>query len=216
MMRRKLAIVPALLLLAGCTDTADSIAREYRNANNEGIDAMMMITDNNRAKRMTSRVLKPLQGRYEAISKRLEIWKSNRATNKELVQEIYSSDSVHLYLAELPVNRQRFTLEMTRLRNLVNQYIEREQALRREEGKDEFDFDPKELCPDLYDLVNNPQVLDPLRKQLDKGELVREIEGFNNIKVADYPKLHEIFRAKREVFAPKQEFELVMAPEIQK
>ena len=76
MMRR---IVPLLFLLtgAGCVDNADSIAREFRNANNEVLDAMMMVTSEAQAGRMKIRVFAPLGDRLKFIERKLDIMDTN-------------------------------------------------------------------------------------------------------------------------------------------
>ena len=51
MKKRCLLVLCLVAGLSGCTDTIDSVTREYRNANNEAIDAMMMVTSEARAGR---------------------------------------------------------------------------------------------------------------------------------------------------------------------
>ena len=113
-MKTRLILVVILLgMLAGCTDTADSISREYRNQINEGLDAMMLVTNEATAKRMNVRVFKPMGERFTDIDRRLGIVRANRA-KKEFVTEFFESDSVHMYIGEIYLNRKRFELELLR------------------------------------------------------------------------------------------------------
>src|SRR5205085_8117771 len=131
----------------------------------------------------TIRVFKPLQKRYEGINNKLKIVKSNRE-KFEYAKEVLESDGFHLYLSDLQVNGQRFALEILRLRNLRNQYVERERELLMAEGEADPGFiDPKRVCPWIHDLVEvqvggmgggggGGDVLSSLRDNLTKPELI--------------------------------------------
>jgi hypothetical protein len=67
----------------------------------------------------------------------------------ELMKEILTSDSVHLYLSDLELNAQRFTLEMLRIKRVVNELVEREKEI---QGADVV-VSPKDVCPYLLNLV---------------------------------------------------------------
>ena len=116
MMNRCLLLI-LLLGIVGCTDTADTVMLEYRNLDNEALDAMMMVTDGNQATRMDLRIFKDLRNRYDRIDKKLNIMMINR-TSKELVQEVYESTGIIMYVHESNLNRDRYKLEADRIRNL--------------------------------------------------------------------------------------------------
>jgi hypothetical protein len=204
MMRR---IVPLLFLLtaAGCVDNADSIAREFRNANNEGLDAMMMVTSEAQAGRMKIRVFAPLGDRLKFIERKLDIMDTNLGA-KALAREILTSDGMHLYLAELQVNGQRYGLEMTRLRNLYEQYLERERELLRARGEPANNVQGQEVCPELHAIVVTGTTIKPLEQQLKSPKV---LDWMNNWAGRVDEKTMKIFKAKRELFAPKVDFKLV-------
>jgi len=185
-MKPRILIITILLgFLAGCTDTADTVSREYRNQINEGLDALMFVTSEESAKQMSLRVFKPMGDRFTDIDRRLGIVRSNR-TKKEFVTEFFESDSVHMYLSEISINRQRFALEKTRLRDLVQQYKKR-----------------NEECPDLLTLVDDGGVMGPLKTQLEQPKINEYISSFGEWKVDNFPELLAKFKAKREKFAPR-------------
>ena len=188
-MKKRCLLVLALLAgLAGCTDTVESVTREYRNANNEAIDAMMMVTSEARAGQMTARVFKPSVERYKAIDSRLNIVQNNRL-NHDFVVETFESAGLHLYLTELEVNQQRFSLEMIRLRNLTNQ--------EKDAGRE---------CPNLLELLSPSGPLASLRTQLTNPKLPDMMGRFPNLKnVKDYEKLYQVFAKKREGYRLKQD-----------
>jgi hypothetical protein len=191
MTRIRLSLLILPLALVGCVDNVDSVSREYRNANNEAVDAMMMITDDTRAAQMTRRIFKRMKDRYDALDRKVEIIKDNR-DKKDFVKEVYESDSLHIYLTELEVNRERYQLEIMRLKDLVKQL-----------GGD------RENCPNLYDLCYKDDVLSTLRKQLTDAKLAKYIDQFPSWKVGDLPGLYAKFEAKRKVFGSKRMIVLV-------
>jgi hypothetical protein len=200
MIHRRVLLLPALtLLLTGCTDNMDSITRELRNCNNEAIDAMMMVTSEEQALRMTKRVLKPLQPRYSDIEEKLKSWESNR-TKKEMVEETFKSNGFYLYIAELQVNKQRFGMEKARLRNLYKQYQKRKLDEMRAAGdNDPVITNPREVCPNLYDLVVNDTVLKNIESQLRDPKLKQIVGRFPDLKVDNYRELFDQeFKKRRE------------------
>lgn len=191
-MKARIAIITILLgFLAGCTDTADSVSREYRNQINEGLDALMFVTTEESAKQMSLRIFKPMGDRFTDIDRRLGIVRSNR-TKKEFVTEFFESDSVHMYLSEISINRQRFALEKTRIRDLVQQYKKRD-----------------EECPSLLALVDDGADLGPLKTQLEQPKINEYIASFGDWKIDNFPELLAKFKAKREKFAPRGGLNLV-------
>jgi hypothetical protein len=217
MTKARLTLFALLLGAVGCTDNIDTVSREYRALNNEAIDALMMVTTEAKAKEMTIRVFKPMQKRYQDIDRKLTIVKSNRDKG-EFVKEMLESDGFHLYLTDLQVNSQRLTLEVLRLRNLRDQYVERERELLKEEGENPGFIDPKKVCPWIVDLVTvevggpmgggGQDVLDPLKKALTKPEILNHFSQFPQWKVKDFDKMFLNFRDRRKVFTPAREIRL--------
>jgi hypothetical protein len=201
-MNRFKAVAPLfLLVLVGCTDTVDTITREYRNATNEALDALMMVTDESSAQRMTNRVFKPLNMRYKDIDDKLKIVEANRS-KKEMVKEVLESDGFQVYLNELDMNRQRMSVEVARLRSVAKQYEKEERARLDEEGKFNEEPNLKSVCPALYDLVFG-QDLDMVRAQITKPKLLDTMSQFPQWKVETYPMLYEKFMERRKTtFAP--------------
>jgi hypothetical protein len=197
-----------ILLLAGCVDTIDTVTREYRNTNNEAIDAMMMITSEAQAKRMTIRVFKPLTDRYKEIDKRLDAVQANRS-KKEFVKEVCESNGTHLYLTELEVNRQRFSLEFIRLKHLMKAYVDRERELLIAGGDANPQINERELCPTLATMLTSDQSLGPVRAQLKSPKLLDVMSTFPSYKLQEYEKAFDVFLKKREIFALKKEIILV-------
>ena len=66
MKKRCLLVMCLLAGLSGCTDTIDTVTREYRNTNNEGVDAMMMVNSDAQAGIMIARIFKPSTDRYRS------------------------------------------------------------------------------------------------------------------------------------------------------
>lgn len=201
MINHKILVVPAMaLLLTGCTDNMESMSREFRNANNEAIDAMMMVTSEDQAYRMTVRVLKPLNERYSGIEDKMKSWQANR-TNKEIVEETFNSNGFYLYLAEVEVNRMRYAMERTRLRNLYRQYQQRKlEEMRAAGDNDPVVANPREVCPYLYDLIATDNLLKKIENQLTDPKIVMLLKQFPTMKgVENYPELHELFLKKRAI-----------------
>ena len=209
MMKWKVSLLIVLFALAGCTDNMDSITREYRNANNEVIDAMMMITTEEHAARMNVRIFKPMGPRYKAIDEKLKIFGINRATNIELAQAVLESDGVQLYLTDLQVNSRRFSLERMRLRNLFEEKYFLEKCKELGEDPDEISFNKRDVAPNLYDIVYSAghPLNDTIVKQLTASDVVKLIASFPGLKGVKDNKLFDPmyvkFAEKRKVFAMK-------------
>lgn len=203
------ALFAAMVLggAVGCTDNVDSVTREYRATTNECIDALSMITTEAHAGRMIGRVLKPARDRFKAIDDKLVIVQSNRE-KPEMVKEMLESDGLHLYLTDLAVNRQRYGLEITRLRNLYKQYMDRERELLVAEGVADPKFNGRDVCPNLHEILYEP-LLESLRRQLTQPDLLGLMKQFPAWKVKDYDALYEKHTKRREAFLPKKEIRLV-------
>jgi hypothetical protein len=204
--KRNLLVLALVLALTGCTDTMDSITRELRNANNESIDALMMVTSEQQAYRMNTRVLKPLNERYSNIEYKLKAWESNRDSKKEIVEQTFNSNGFYLYIAELEVNKVRYTFEKTRLRNLYKQYQERKLEEMRVAGDNNpIITDPRGVCPELHDLIVTEAVLKNIETQLKEPKLKQMVSRFPSWEksVPNYPELHRMFLEKSKIFAPK-------------
>jgi hypothetical protein len=113
-----------LFLLTGCTETIDSVSREYRNATNEGIDALMMITDDRSAEIMRSRVFVHLSSRFKTIDEHFQVVKDNRS-NIDFIKEMLESDGFQMYFTESTVNAERFWMEVQRIENVADIYIKK-------------------------------------------------------------------------------------------
>ena len=159
-----LASLPSL---AGCsTDSANSLSRDYRNLNNEAIDALMMVTSEDRAQLAKTKILgKVYTERLQAIDKRMDSWLQN-TEDKLVVIETMSSESVVTLLAELPINAKRLDLEQKRIGNLL--------AAKIKEGAD-----PK-ACPALNDLGSSGASVSTLKNQFGNNKFAKLLIDFNN------------------------------------
>jgi hypothetical protein len=190
MTRCKWLLLALVFVSAGCVDNVDSVTREYRATTNEAIDALMMVTNEASAKRMNVRVLKPMTDRYSKIDKKLDLVRKNRE-KAEFVKEVLESDAVQVYLTDLMINRQRYGLEITRLRSL-------------------YDAESKSgECPNLDEIVNKDNLLAPLKKHLTASDLVTVMAEFPSWKVANYDKMYVKFAERRATFVPQREIKLV-------
>ncbi len=146
---KRAALLLCLAGLAGCsTDSADSLSRDYRNLNNEAIDALMMSTSEARAKFAKDKILKPYGERLKNIDKRFDDWLRN-TDDKEIIRDTLSSDSVATLLAELPINRKRLENEQKRILAKVQGF-------------------PKEAFPVLNEFAAGTGLTE-LKTQLDTG-----------------------------------------------
>jgi hypothetical protein len=118
---KRAALLVCLAGLSGCsTDSADSLSRDYRNLNNEAIDALMMCTSEARAVVARDKILKAYPDRLTALDKRMATWLQN-TDDKLIVLDTLFSDSVATLLAELPINAKRLEYELQRLQNLARE-----------------------------------------------------------------------------------------------
>jgi hypothetical protein len=166
-MKARILVMSVLLgMLVGCTDTADSISREYRNEINESLDAMMLVTDEVSAQQMTLRVFKPMADRFKEVDRRLGILRMNR-TKKEFAAEFTTSDSANMYISEIFINRERFKEEMKRLKSVKQREIEAKQQAHAKSGSEE-PFNPTEACKALNMICAESGALSSLDSQLNK------------------------------------------------
>lgn len=179
-----LLVVAMLFCLVGCTDTIDTLTREYRNASNELIDAMMMITDEPSAKSYTQRVIKPSTARYKEIDNKLKIVRANR-TKKEFVEEVLDSTGFQLFLADNEVNWLRFQKEKKRLLHLKKLYDQK-----------------GESCQALAALADGNE-MDTLKQQLEQPQLWEMAKQFKDWKVDTFEAKMKEFEKRRETFKPK-------------
>ncbi len=205
MTRYKILMLFLVFGLAGCTDNVDTVCREYRATNNEAIDALMMVTSEAHADRLTVRIFKPLKDRYAAIDYKLKLVRANRE-KPEFAKEVLESDAFQLYLTDLQINVQRFGLEICRLRDLRRKIIERERELL---GDPNANVNPAELCPKLNALLTTPGVLDELDKNLFEPELMRALTEFPGFKMKSYDDIFVKFAKRRATFLPARNIVLV-------
>jgi type I site-specific restriction-modification system R (restriction) subunit len=109
-----------VILCAGCRDSADMLSRDFRNLNNEAIDALMMITDESSAKTMLERVIKQYPKKLQLVDDRCKNWKQNNEKD-DYGSQIWTSDSVAILIVETEMNKQRLALEEARLAKLLKQ-----------------------------------------------------------------------------------------------
>src|SRR4051794_14561883 len=117
-MKKHLALLLFLGCSAGCRDSADTLSRDYRNLNNEAIDALMMITSEGQAQAMHVRVLKDFGNRIQGVNDRCKNWKQNNE-KEDYGSQIYTSDSVLILAVESEMNKERLDLETKRLKALL-------------------------------------------------------------------------------------------------
>jgi hypothetical protein len=204
-MRRLLALAILVGCGTGCRDSADALARDYRNVNNEAVDALMMITGEPSAKMMLTRVLKEYPKRIQLFNDRVKNWKQNNEKT-DYGEQIYTSDSVVILFVENEMNMERLKLEKARLQKLVSQMTEEERDTRRQGGEANPTIDPKALWPNLTEVIDekSPEI-EKIQGQLEKGSDVMTIynelgrdEKF--LKSAKMKTLKESFEKKYEDF----------------
>ncbi len=118
-MKKPVLLLLALAPLTGCSaDDANSISRDYRNINNEAIDALMMTTSEARAKIANEKVLKTYSARISDVDKRLDLWVQN-AEEKFIIANTLNSESAATLIAENKINLKRLELERARLQRLA-------------------------------------------------------------------------------------------------
>jgi hypothetical protein len=183
MKKTHIAFAVFIVAFVGCTDTIDTVTREYRNTNNEVVDALMMITDERSATRMKLRIFDQMLARYNTIDGHLKTVTDNRS-RKEFVKEYYESDGLLLYKADLQVNQLRFNLESRRLQALVDQYVLIKQKELDAKG-DRTPVNAQELCPNLWKVAKSLELMKPAIDQLYKPKLTEMEKNFDQWKLKE-------------------------------
>jgi hypothetical protein len=117
---KRAALLLLLAGLTGCsTDNAKSLSRDYRNLNNEVIDALMMSTSEWRAELGKDKIIKPYTEKVGNIDKRFATWVQN-TDDKEIIRDTLDSESVATLLAEAPINLRRLNHERARITRKVD------------------------------------------------------------------------------------------------
>ncbi len=205
---KKLVLLPLLCTLVGCsTDNASSLARDYRNLNNEYLDALMMVTSESTAKFAQDKVIKPYSERKGKIDKRYQTWELN-TDNKEIVKDLLSSESVTMLFAEHRINRIRLQREKDRLKKLLNSKIETEKERQRQAGVANPAVDSRKEWPNLSELAAGA-VLNPLKDNIQTVNgcpLTALFDKFpdkawDNERPRNFKELVALFKEKEERFA---------------
>jgi hypothetical protein len=197
-MKKSFLLVLTLIGVAGCVDSPDSICREFLNANNEHIDALMMVTSEQQALNMSIRVFTKMNDRYKALDLKWDIMDQGMGfkPSPETMREFLDSDGLHLYRAEYKINAQRCTLELARIRNLLEQLMEKAREQARANGEDPAEV-RSDRWPNLHKIVNTNSLIGVLRTQLENPKLEQLLSRFNNRVEAP---LLKIFNAKHDRF----------------
>ncbi len=208
MTRQHLLALVLTLCAAGCRDSADMLSRDYRNLNNEAVDALMMITDESSANMMLERVIKQYPKRLQSVDDRVKNWKQNNEKD-DYGSQIYSSDSMAILLIETEMNKQRVLLEEKRLQGLFRQ-LEGEARKSGQQGN----FDAKQALPSLHALVSEGEakkVYDQLESK-QGGEVVKVLEEINRdeklLKNSKMKALKEAFDEKVAKFKQERQIKL--------
>jgi hypothetical protein len=177
-MKKKLAWLPLVALLVGCSENAHSLSRDYRNLNNDAIDALMMVTSESRATVANTKVFKPYSDRLAAIDKRYETWIQN-TDDKVIILDTMTSESVAVLLSENAINKRRLQLERQRLQKLLDDFKDKRIERLKLAGEANPVVDPRKEWPNLADLVGGAPV-NGLKSNLDTpgrfGGLVPKFE----------------------------------------
>jgi hypothetical protein len=192
--RRRALVGLALCALTGCsTDNPTSLSRDFRNLNNEAIDALMMVTNESRAKFVNDKIIGTYQDRYGKIEKRMQTYVQN-TENETIILDTLRSESVAILLAESQFNIPRLNHEQQRLKKLLEATVQREKDRRKEAG----DPDPvnvDKFCPSLNALATSDHA--PLHDSLKKGTpmaaLVADF-GKDKFKAARKPGFEDLFK----------------------
>jgi hypothetical protein len=177
---RKAAWLPFVALLVGCSsDNSSSMARDYRDMNNECIDALMMTTGESRARIAVNKILKTYTERVGTVDKRLSTWLQN-SDEKYVVRDVLSSESVATLFAECQTNQKRLKLEQLRIQKLLDSHVAAEVDRRRLGGEANPVVDPRKEWPNLAELASGGQIAG-LKSNLEKGtqlgDLVKKFPG---------------------------------------
>jgi hypothetical protein len=186
-MKRHLALALLVLGLVGCGDTATTLSREYRNYNNEFIDALMMTTNESRAKIAKEKVIETYEARIQALDKRVDVWEQNKE-KEEVALDTLTAESVALLFSENKRNQERHALEKARLKKLIERLTAENPGV-----------NPAEQWPNLNDLANGARADIVLNQLKTGGRLAVLMQKFGGWK------LKQETLAKAEVFKEKVE-----------
>ncbi len=178
--KKRACLALVLTCLAGCSnDTAHSLSRDYRNINNECIDALMMVTSEGRAKFATDKIFKTFPDRVGPVDKREQTYEQN-TDDKIVMLEMISSESVAILFAENGIIQKRLKLEQDRIRNLVDSKVRTEVEKRKAEGEANPVVKARDLWPNLSDLAAGTTT-STFKTHLDKGTQLADLfKRFND------------------------------------
>lgn len=188
-MKRTLAALALVLVAAGCGDNATILSREYRNYNNEFIDALMTTTNETRAKIAKDKVIDTYETRIADLDKRMDIWEQNKE-KEDVSRDTFTSESVALLFSENKRNQERHAREKDRLRKVLD-------ALKAQNPG----ADPAKEWPALNELATSSKA-DAVVKQLTSGgKFAALISKFPNWKLKqDIMDQQKVFLEKVERF----------------
>jgi hypothetical protein len=206
-MRRKLLLLPLVSLLVGCSrDDAASLSRDYRNLNNEAIDALMMTTNEFRARHGNEKILKPYQDRLGNLDKRFDQWVLG-AEDKLVPGEVLRSEGVATLMGEREFNKKRLANELARIQKLLDARVEREKEVMRGQGIADPKVDARKFWPNLWEISSGAST-QTLQRTLDKGTKFDELlvkfrtdKGWQNLLPPDFKELTQEFEGKVKLLA---------------
>ena len=163
---RALIVLAAAACLTGCSDSAGTLSRDYRNLNNEFVDGLMMVTSEARAKQVTEKIINPYSQRIEQVDKRMDNWELNKE-REDVARDTFTEESVVLLFAENKWNQKRIAIEKARLQNLLEQL-----------KRDKPGADPRTEWPNLADLASGAKLAPALQNMQTGGKFVSLIQKF--------------------------------------
>jgi DNA-directed RNA polymerase len=170
--KKRACLALALCLLTGCsTDSAHTLSRDYRNVNNEAIDALMLVTNESRAKIANVKIVKTYPERVGDIDRRMASYVQNQE-EVLVLSEVLSSESVMILFAECKINLRRLDKEQERLKKLLASLVQNEKD-RRKEANNAEEVQADKLWPNLDSLARSD--FPALRNNLKKGTGVSEL-----------------------------------------
>jgi hypothetical protein len=166
--KKKVWLALVLCSVAGCSnDSAHTLSRDYRNMNNECIDAMMMVTSESRAKFAATKIFKPFPDRIGPLDQRTANFEQNTDDNV-IVLQVVNTESVAILFAENSINQRRFKLEQDRIKNLVAFKIRTEEDKLKAEGQANPVVKAGDKWPNLNDFATG-LATSTFKSHLDKG-----------------------------------------------
>jgi hypothetical protein len=167
---KKTALMVVAIAMAGCsTDSAHTLSRDYRNLDNEAIDALMMITGEARARFARDKIFKPYNERLTKIDDRAATWLQN-TEDDFIVRDTMGSESVMTLIDESEVNKTRLKLELDRIKVLLDT-----------KAKDNPGVDPAKEWPALSSFAAGSET-NSLKNHLDRNKFFELIAQFKTEK----------------------------------